>query len=49
VIATYGAQVVDTFYVKDMFGLKFHSKDKQAGIEKRLRAAIAQGVERAAP
>jgi [protein-PII] uridylyltransferase len=49
VIATYGAQVVDTFYVKDMFGLKFHSKDKQATIEKRLRAAIAQGVERAAP
>ncbi len=49
VIATYGAQVVDTFYVKDMFGLKFHSKDKQAGIEKKLRAAITQGVERAAP
>ncbi len=49
VIATYGAQVVDTFYVKDMFGLKFHSKDKQASIEKRLRAAITQGVERAAP
>ena len=47
VIATYGAQVVDTFYVKDMFGLKFHSKDKQAVIEKKLRAAISQGVERA--
>ena len=26
VIATYGAQVVDTFYVKDMFGLKLHPK-----------------------
>ncbi|MEM9582820.1 MAG: [protein-PII] uridylyltransferase [Pseudomonadota bacterium] len=47
VIATYGAQVVDTFYVKDMFGLKFHSKDKQAGIERKLRNAIAQGAERA--
>ncbi|MDP5335209.1 MAG: [protein-PII] uridylyltransferase, partial [Paracoccaceae bacterium] len=29
VIATYGEQVVDTFYVKDMFGLKFHSLSKQ--------------------
>lgn len=48
VIATYGEQVVDTFYVKDMFGLKFHAKDKQAGIEKKLRNAILQGVERAA-
>ncbi|WP_299192231.1 [protein-PII] uridylyltransferase [uncultured Litoreibacter sp.] len=47
VIATYGAQVVDTFYVKDMFGLKFHSKSKQAGIERKLRTAISQGVERA--
>jgi [protein-PII] uridylyltransferase len=45
-IATYGEQVVDTFYVKDMFGLKFHSKDKQATIEKKLRNAIAQGAER---
>lgn len=47
VIATYGAQVVDTFYVKDMFGLKFHSTSKQATLEKRLRDAIAKGVERA--
>ncbi|MDP6192422.1 MAG: [protein-PII] uridylyltransferase, partial [Paracoccaceae bacterium] len=29
VIATYGEQVVDSFYVKDMFGLKFHSESKQ--------------------
>ena len=29
VIATYGAQVVDTFYVKDMFGLKLHAKSRQ--------------------
>ena len=47
VIATYGAQVVDTFYVKDMFGLKFHSKSKQETIERNLRAAILQGSERA--
>jgi len=47
VIATYGAQVVDTFYVKDMFGLKFHSKSKQDVIEKKLRSAIEQGSERA--
>jgi [protein-PII] uridylyltransferase len=47
VIATYGAQVVDTFYVKDMFGLKFHSKSKQDVIERKLRSAIEQGSERA--
>ncbi len=47
VIATYGEQVVDTFYVKDMFGLKFHAKNKQKTLEKRLRAAIAAGAERA--
>ena len=46
-IATYGAQVVDTFYVKDMFGLKIHSKSKQADLERRLRAAIAKVAERA--
>ncbi|WP_299848238.1 [protein-PII] uridylyltransferase [uncultured Roseovarius sp.] len=47
VIATYGEQVVDTFYVKDMFGLKFHSKPKQEALDKKLRKAIAEGVERA--
>ena len=47
VIATYGEQVVDTFYVKDMFGLKFHAENKQRTLEKRLRDAIAQGSERA--
>ncbi|PTV96377.1 UTP--GlnB (protein PII) uridylyltransferase GlnD [Rhodobacter aestuarii] len=48
VIATYGAQVVDTFYVKDMFGLKLHSKSRQEALEKRLREAITRGAERAA-
>jgi len=47
VIATYGEQVVDTFYVKDMFGLKYYSESKQRSLEKRLRAAITEGVERA--
>ena len=47
VIATYGEQAVDTFYVKDMFGLKFHSEAKQKRLEKRLREAIEQGAERA--
>lgn len=48
VIATYGEQVVDAFYVKDMFGLKYYSESKQRTLEKRLRKAIAEGVERAA-
>jgi [protein-PII] uridylyltransferase len=47
VIATYGAQVVDSFYVKDMFGLKLHSKSKQESLEKKLRASIAEGAVRA--
>ncbi len=35
VIATYGAQVVDTFYVKDMFGLKTAPQDpaRRAGTQ----------------
>ncbi|MEL6644410.1 MAG: [protein-PII] uridylyltransferase [Pseudomonadota bacterium] len=47
VIATYGEQVVDSFYVKDMFGLKYHSKSKQKSLERKLRAAIESGAERA--
>jgi [protein-PII] uridylyltransferase len=47
VIATYGEQVVDTFYVKDMFGLKFYSESKQKSLERKLREAISQGAERA--
>ena len=47
VIATYGEQVVDTFYVKDMFGLKYYSEAKQRTLEKRLREAILEGVARA--
>ncbi len=47
VIATYGEQVVDTFYVKDMFGLKYYSESKQKTLEKRLMEAIKAGRERA--
>jgi [protein-PII] uridylyltransferase len=47
VIATYGEQAVDSFYVKDMFGLKFHSEAKQKALEKRLREAIERGAQRA--
>ncbi|MEO1139882.1 MAG: [protein-PII] uridylyltransferase [Pseudomonadota bacterium] len=47
VIATYGEQVVDTFYVKDMFGLKFHSASKQKTLERKLRDAIERGAEQA--
>ncbi len=48
VIATYGAQVVDTFYVKDLFGLKLHTRTRQEALERKLRQAIADGAERAA-
>ena len=47
VIATYGAQVVDTFYVKDLFGLKLHARHRQEALERKLRAAITEGAERA--
>jgi [protein-PII] uridylyltransferase len=47
VIATFGEQAVDSFYVKDMFGLKFHSEAKQKALEKRLREAIERGAQRA--
>jgi [protein-PII] uridylyltransferase len=38
---------VDTFYVKDMFGLKLYSESKQKSLEAKLRAAIDAGQERA--
>ena len=47
VVATYGEQVVDSFYVKDMFGLKFYSESKQRTLERQLTEAISKGVERA--
>ena len=47
VIATYGEQVVDTFYVKDIVGLKYTSDSKRAALERKLREAIAKGARRA--
>ncbi|MDO5529970.1 MAG: ACT domain-containing protein, partial [Paracoccus sp. (in: a-proteobacteria)] len=47
VIATFGAQVVDSFYVKDMFGLKLTGPAKREALEKKLRQAIREGAERA--
>lgn len=47
-IATYGAQAVDTFYVKDMFGLKIMSQSKQESLQRRLDNAIRKGAMRAA-
>ena len=45
VIATYGAQAVDVFYVKDMVGLKIQSESKQNSIREKLQYAIELGVE----
>ena len=47
VIATYGAQVVDAFYVKDMFGLKLHAGHRRETLERKLRQAIQDGAARA--
>ena len=44
VIATYGAQAVDVFYVKDMVGLKITAESKQSIIRAKLQHAIELGV-----
>ncbi len=43
IIATYGEQAVDVFYVKDLFGLKLHAESKRRTLEARLKAVIARG------
>jgi [protein-PII] uridylyltransferase len=43
IVATYGKQAVDVFYVKDIFGLKIHSASKQRALAARLEAAIGPG------
>ncbi|MEM7238720.1 MAG: ACT domain-containing protein [Pseudomonadota bacterium] len=48
VIATYGEQAVDVFYVRDLFGLKVHGEQKLQRIEARLIAAI-DGAEASRP
>ena len=40
IIATYGEQAVDVFYVKDLFGLKLQTESKRRSLETRLRAVI---------
>lgn len=40
IIATYGEQAVDVFYVKDLFGLKIRSASKMRTIRNRLTHAI---------
>ena len=47
IIATYGEQAVDTFYVKDLVGLKIHSKLRQNQIAKKLKDAIEYGATKA--
>jgi [protein-PII] uridylyltransferase len=42
IIATYGKQAVDVFYVKDLFGMKLHAETKRKTLETRLRAVIDQ-------
>ncbi len=42
VVATYGAQAVDVFYVKDRSGLKILAKTKLENLKKRLLDAINQ-------
>ena len=44
IIATFGEQAVDTFYVKDLFGLKLHSLSKREKLENKLKEAIQAGT-----
>ncbi len=43
VIATYGERAVDTFYVKDMFGLKITSEARHKTIAEALTRAMIEG------
>ncbi len=45
IVATYGEQAVDTFYVKDLFGLKIHSESKRAALSAKLYNAIIKKAE----
>jgi [protein-PII] uridylyltransferase len=49
VVATYGEQAVDVFYVKDLFGLKIRSRAKQQAITRNLRAAIDRAAAETRP
>jgi [protein-PII] uridylyltransferase len=41
IVATYGERAVDVFYVRDGFGHKITHKERLAGIERRLTAALS--------
>jgi len=43
IIATYGEQAVDSFYVKDLFGHKLHAESRRRQVETRLRDVIEAG------
>ena len=47
VCASFGAQVIDSFYVKDRFGLKLHQPLRLQALDRKLRQAIAEGAEQA--
>ncbi len=47
VIATYGVQAVDVFYVKDIAGLKLHSNSRRESLKQKLLDAIEKGSEHA--
>ena len=47
IIATYGEQAVDTFYVKDLFGLKLHSEQKRKDLTDRIIMAVEDGTVKA--
>ncbi len=48
-ISTFGEQVVDVFYVKDIFGMKVLHEGKLADVHARLLAALEDPACRAAP
>jgi [protein-PII] uridylyltransferase len=48
-ISTYGANVVDVFYVKDIFGLKVGHEAKLAQIRERLLAVLSEPSAQEAP
>ena len=49
IIATYGEQAVDSFYVKDLFGHKLHSESRRRQVETRLRDVIEAGYAAVTP
>ena len=46
VIATYGAQAVDVFYIKDKSGMKLLSKTRRQNLAQKLLTAIDSGAEK---